>query len=374
MQGDDTDSSDEGSEREPHPRRFSPYGYRYNFLDALPASTFGRHLRPNWFGQSVQTNILAKHMAQMRESQLQSIRSMLNPTAGYAQSVLKMTRPSFSLGLFADQSESRLKAIMPSTTVAQSLMRSWPDLNLTKSWIPKIEVGSAAAHALSFLREIDWQRAADNLEQAKWQRILPANLREVSGVRREHLLHVLRDPLPLYAVPRSATVEALLDCDGVAERRRVVGQKRDSILEDCSEVLGQITNPAYRYEVSSLNEAVKVMDSGGWQAGQALATTVMDTFVWKWGRTDEGSRRALTGRNRSESGIDAFDLEAHLVMLPIFHAHETYWPGDDGVLVPRGYNRHASLHSVSRRQYSQRNAVTALMMATSLGWYMHLNY
>ena len=38
--------------------------------------------------------------------------------------------------------------------------------------------------------------------------------------------------------------------------------------------------------------------------------------------------------------------------------------------MPRPLNRHASLHRASALQYSKRNAVQALMLATSLfGWF-----
>lgn len=330
--------SAEDSNSEPRLGPVWPYGYRFNFSNEL-FKNFANHLD-------------------------------LNPMARYAASLPKIDLEPFRL--FTQQVESIQHSLVPWASITHTMSRPLLDTILSKSWMPNME--SVAAGAFSFFRNVAWAEYADRLDQADWRRILPANLRDVEGLRREHLLDVLTDPLPLYAVPQAETIEALLDCEDGIERRRLIGRKRDSIVEDCSNVLGQITNPAYRYEISSLNEAIAVMQAGSWQAGQALATTVMDSLIWKWGRVDGGNRHTLTGRSRSVTGVDEFDLEAHLVMLPIFHAHEPFTPGKSGALVPRDYNRHASLHAVSHRQYNQRNAVIALMMATSLAWYMHLNY
>lgn len=260
----------------------------------------------------------------------------------------------------------------------QRQFRNWPTPpSLTSSIEPMLsKVRSKWLEDVnSPLLRLRWGKLAKAFEEiSAWTRGLPPNLRSFNFLPRSKVDEILADPIPLYAVPRSATVAELMACKDAQARRTLIGRRRDSIVNDCDEVLGQITNPAYAYEVSSLIQAIRAMRSGHWEAGQALAANVMDTFVWGWNDPSGVSRSAFTGRGRSESRLDSLDIETYVVMRPVYFAHESFRANDRHVLIPRIFNRHASLHRVSARQYSQRNAVIALMMATSLGWYFNQNY
>lgn len=53
------------------------------------------------------------------------------------------------------------------------------------------------------------------------------------------------------------------------------------------------------------------------------------------------------------------------VWLPAWHAHESFKPQVRSP-VPAEYNRHATVHAISPKQYIPANAVVAIMLVTSL--------
>lgn len=80
------------------------------------------------------------------------------------------------------------------------------------------------------------------------------------------------------------------------------------------------------------------------------------------------ARRSITNRKKGANVPDTIDemgVREAFVWLPIWNAHEEFWK-HKGDQVPHYYSRHASVHSVSSRQFSKRNCVQVLMLVTSL--------
>lgn len=207
------------------------------------------------------------------------------------------------------------------------------------------------------------------------KRLYPPNLASIKGLKLAQVGAVLEDGIPLYYVPRQDIAKRLIDAPNTQARRRIIGERFDAIVHDCNAALDLVTNPDYVYEVSATREAVKVIEAGYLNAGQALATTVMDTLMWRWrGTNPEDWQLVAQKQHRGKKGQPLRDIEdlqvwTHTVMRPVYVAHEEFWP-HRGDLVPRAFNRNASLHRISYRQYSKRNCAVALMMAASLLVYM----
>lgn len=71
-----------------------------------------------------------------------------------------------------------------------------------------------------------------------------------------------------------------------------------------------------------------------------------------------------------EDLLDEEEFDTALVMIPIWSVYEENWERKQHP-IPGSLNRHASLHRASTRQYSKRNAVQSLMLATSLlAWFV----
>ncbi|KGN39601.1 hypothetical protein [Knoellia subterranea] len=200
--------------------------------------------------------------------------------------------------------------------------------------------------------------------------LYPSNLRGITDLKYENVLAVLDDGIPLFIVPSQATAERLIAATDIQARRQIIGQRFDSIVADCDKALDTVTNSDLVYEVSAVRQAITVIRSGHFDAGQALAATVMDSLMWRWGDKNKDDYKVVTRKQRPRRGQTPRDIDdlvpwIYMVMAPVYIAHSTFHPAG-GDPIPRVFNRHASLHRISYRQYSKRNCAIALMMATSL--------
>lgn len=114
-------------------------------------------------------------------------------------------------------------------------------------------------------------------------------------------------------------------------------------------------------------DGVAALRDGHTQAAQALFTLTFDTLIFgiypeRRVRTTITNRKADDAVPEFINGMGARDVS---VWLPIWNAHGQFWP-NQGVPAPWEYSRHATVHKVSRKQYSQRNTIQVLMLVTSL--------
>lgn len=211
--------------------------------------------------------------------------------------------------------------------------------------------------------------------QLAW-RSLPLNLRRCSGELDldEIICFLQHEGIPLYLVPRSRIVMRLVRAENTAMRRKVLSSCHNQIVEDCASVIEAISKNWAGDELAFVDDAIGAMRAGFTRSAQAMLTSVLDTLIRRF-VPDPNVRRSLTNRRNGANVPDLFDdlnLRQELVWLPIWNAHQAFWI-DKGDLIPRVYSRHASVHGVSRRQFSKRNCVQVLMLVTSLvGYYAQL--
>ncbi len=200
----------------------------------------------------------------------------------------------------------------------------------------------------------------------------PPNLRDIPDLKLSDVELVLEEGIPLYHVPSQPIAEKLLRATDARKRREIIGKAFDQIIQDCEEALSGCIHPAFQYEVESTREAISVIRAGHLKAGQALASTVMDSLLWRWGDSNEDDWKLVTRKQRPKKGATARQMEeltvkTHIVMMPAYVAHTSFNPRKSAQHpIPQGFNRHASLHRISFRQYSKRNTAIAMMLATSL--------
>ena len=195
--------------------------------------------------------------------------------------------------------------------------------------------------------------------------IWPANLRGVDGLDLEIVTTIVMDEgIPLFAVPSRSTAEALVNAGSYRERRIIIGNRWASITTDCESVLSSVESPALREGAAFALLIAKALRDGHAEAAQALAANLLDSMI----REHFGAERIVLIPSRkvhTPVGYDGFIARKYIALAPIWRAFQSYWP-DRGDPIPQAFARHATAHSVTRRQFSKRNAVQALMLVTGL--------
>lgn len=282
--------------------------------------------------------------------------------------------------------ESYQNAISVNKFQFENLLPSFSNLIFPRLNLPLPDIGASSVFsqlAMSQSAILDQVRHLLKLgvnlpdySQLAW-RSLPLNLRRCSGeLDLDEIISFLQhEGIPLYLVPRERIVMRLIRAENTAMRRQVLSSCHNQIVEDCASVIEAISKDWAGDELAFVNDAIGAMRAGFTRSAQAMLTSVLDTLIRRF-VPDPNVRRSLTNRRSGANVPDVFDdlnLRQELVWLPIWNAHQAFWI-DKGDLIPRIYSRHASVHGVSRRQFSKRNCVQVLMLVTSLvGYYAQLS-
>lgn len=199
----------------------------------------------------------------------------------------------------------------------------------------------------------------------------PKNLRSIDGIRMTRVdALVMQEGLPLYGIPRASTSAALLVAPHYRDRRDIIGRKWTSIAVDCRELLLESTSEETAAYVLFAHEALDALESGHTRAAQALAGTLIDSFL-----TDYFGeyRRPFTPDRKGKRTTTAYDelgIKQFIAFAPIWRSYQQFVPSE-GDAVPRAFSRHATAHTISPQQFSRRNAVQGIMLATSLIYRLH---
>lgn len=211
---------------------------------------------------------------------------------------------------------------------------------------------------------------------------LPPNLRPAGDRISSHqvLEFLQQEGIPLYLVPRASVGARLLRAPDHAKRRKVLNDCFEAIVEDCENVLSTCSEPITATEVQFTLDGLGALHAGHYKAAQALFTVTLDTLVAKLLQARFGlkkeQRGPITRRRKGSSVPDLIDdmgVRDSFIWLAVWNSHGEFWE-KNGDPIPHDYSRHATVHAVSRVQYSKRNCVQALMLVTSLIGYTDLLY
>jgi hypothetical protein len=167
--------------------------------------------------------------------------------------------------------------------------------------------------------------------------------------------------VPLVWVPDTAIVWSLEKASNDNARADVLRVHQRTILESCRDCLSEILHPGLRFLAESTYEAAESMKAGRNRAAQALATAAIDTAYTRLleHRTSARARKEFTKELRDQS-LTA--IRFALVVAAIPPALKAFGPTTP---IPTRYNRHATFHAVTPEQYSDTNALIAVMLASS---------
>jgi hypothetical protein len=195
--------------------------------------------------------------------------------------------------------------------------------------------------------------------------IYPPNLRNTGIPVREIRRIIVDEGIPLMWVPRSSTARALVDAPDAATCRRIIGRRWKGIVNDCEAVVTSVDHRALQDARSFALDCVSALRDGHSNPAQALAANLLDSLLRA--HLDEKRFDKITNNKKGGPRIDIsdFDIRFAFTFVPVWYAHAQYWPRK-GDPIPQVFVRHASVHGVSRVQYSRVNAVHALMLVTSV--------
>lgn len=265
----------------------------------------------------------------------------------------------------------QFKSLLPSVSnlIFPSLNLPLPDIGASSVFSQLAMSQSAILDQVRHLLKLGIK--LPDYSQLAW-RSLPLNLRLCRGELNldEIICFLQHEGIPLYLVPRKRIVTRLVRAENTAMRRQVLSSCHNQIVEDCASVIEAISKNWAGDELAFVDDAIGAMRAGFTQSAQAMLTSVLDTLIRRF-VPDPNVRRSLTNRQNGANAPDLFNdlnLRQELVWLPIWNAHQAFWI-DKGDRIPRVYSRHASVHGVSKRQFSKRNCVQVLMLVTSLVGY-----
>ncbi len=114
--------------------------------------------------------------------------------------------------------------------------------------------------------------------------------------------------------------------------------------------------------------ALDALDAGHSAAAQALAGALLDSMVNSYLGTDSYGYAPDKHGKRTNAAYDEFTAHEYIALAPIWQAWQKYFP-DEGLPIPHTFSRNATAHTVSAKQYTKRNAVQSLMIASSLMYF-----
>ena len=205
----------------------------------------------------------------------------------------------------------------------------------------------------------------------------PENLIEPGGnVTLKQLFEVVEgDGIPVYAVPRMSTVLELVEADNGASRREILVKYKESIFEDCENVLNKISSEYALEKKFFILAGLRSLKNGHVEAAQALFTNTLDTVHQNFWGPNKQKRIVISNHKEGDElpqlikNMNFLDI---FVFAPIWNSHMKFlgYAGDEP---PAEYSRHASVHGVSRQQYKLENCIQVLMLVTSLLVYVDKN-
>lgn len=201
---------------------------------------------------------------------------------------------------------------------------------------------------------------------AESKRHLPRNWRSVDVDPDEiesEVREILEEGIPLAWIPAPRVIDLLLDAPDAAARRRVIANNHRGILTSCEQLAGRLSSPKALHYADIVRSSVRALRDGHTEAAQALASSLLDTVVGNHSRDALGlalgSLKNASAYTVTRKRGWRFTLALHPLTVVMSGTHTTKKP-------TRRYNRNATVHAITRQQYTRVNAVLAIMNATAV--------
>lgn len=245
------------------------------------------------------------------------------------------------------------------TGVASGLLPS----SIYESFIPRVEMPDFGLllPIPSILLGLD----VDGLIRGLRSRPVPPNWLDVEldpDDAENDVRGILEDGIPLGWVPNATVIQRLLDAQDRAARRRVISNNWRGILNDCEEIAGELPAPRAFFLADMVRSAIRAIRDGHTEAGQALATNVLDTTVSQYSASELQLNKGSILDPERQDWLVGHGWRIALSLLAVNASMAGRFELDH-----RGssFHRNITAHAATRRQYNRINAVIAVMLATS---------
>jgi hypothetical protein len=200
-----------------------------------------------------------------------------------------------------------------------------------------------------------------------WTRAMPANWRGLSGTQVGALVELMgRTGLGLAWVPRQEIVVEILDAPNDQARFRILTVREPEVVADLQQALDDVAADQLSELKAAASEAHRAHVDGYHSPAQALAAAALTDLI----ENHLGSQ--LSKLRRDFERVDPMEVagpleDLRLLTLLVALAKSVLSRFDrEGGSVPRTFNRHAALHTVSTDQYTPLNALCGLLLLVSL--------
>jgi hypothetical protein len=210
-------------------------------------------------------------------------------------------------------------------------------------------------------------RSLDEILPENWPRPIP------NTGRIEDVLE--KDGLPIVHIPRAEIVRAIVDAENYEARIAIIEARADDIAEDCYSVLDE-DDVGREKQIPLVKRAIESFQAGHFEAAQALAVSVCDTYLKdifppeltakqklrKIGYNEMAEKLSMK-ENRDESATWVLNVGYALASAVPFLVH---WEPGKGEEPPTHLSRHVSIHFASTDHMTRLNATIAIMLATTM--------
>ena len=206
----------------------------------------------------------------------------------------------------------------------------------------------------------DFSSLPHRLDDADWY---PPNWPTALPDPNQLNLILNEEGIPLVWAPRLSIVQRLLNARDRAARMTVLLSCRNDIIEDCAELVDQLTHDRLINQHALALKVLSTYTAGHDEAAHALAVVVTDSAV----------KAIFTGKYEqipSKAKIDIDEtpyrsLRLLAALAPIGRFYVEWRPGSGGPQ-PQALSRHVSVHHPGPDHYSPANAILAVLLMASV--------
>jgi hypothetical protein len=199
----------------------------------------------------------------------------------------------------------------------------------------------------------------------EWREAMPPNWAELEPGELEAVIERVRvTGFCLVWLPRAEIVRDVLAVDACATGR-VLLARREEVLDDAEAELADCSQAELELEREAAGDAIEALRSGRWRPAQALAASVFTSAAHVF--FGIGKTRKIRKLMAEAEPMDARLAEVRLET--IYLAGTAALAGFRPELArPRhaSFNRHNTAHRITREQWTEENALSALMLAVAL--------
>lgn len=232
--------------------------------------------------------------------------------------------------------------------------------------LPAIEAWQLKMPDLTRWAEIaDAVAAAAHIWREEYLAALPPNWRDLNDESLAFAIveRIQATKVCLVWLPRADVLQMVMDARVEDVPQVLVGHK-DEVLEDAGHLLDDVQATDFARERDAAREAINAFRVGHHRAAQALAATAFTSTCHVWFATGGTGQIAETMRAAQDrAGV------SQLRIISIFEAAEPALRAFNPLHAKpkfRFFNRHNSAHRITDEQFTEANALAAIMLLAAL--------